>query len=378
VAPSPSSGKYPNVQVVLVIVLIAVVAGLLTTAFVWPSAQAKPGGLTVAVTGDESLVTAFTEQAGGKLADQVTLKQVSDRDAIVSGVESRDYIGGLVLTLNAPEVLMASAAGSVPAAVMTQIASALQTALDSTVFGGVSQAAAQLQQAIKGLQDMITAIMSGQPVATPTPSASPSSGSQGGQTLPTSLPTVKVTDIVPLSDKDPNGVGLATAGMPLTITALLAGVLIGATVTGRVRRAVAVVLAGAGAAAVGAVVLNLWLGVYPGPFLPVFAVLAVSTLGTSGLFVGLHGLIGLPGFGIGALITLLAGLPWAALAVPYQFLPAHLGTVGQWLVPGATGTLMRNVCYFPNASTWQPWLVLSAWAVLGLVLTAMGRKKVTQ
>ncbi|MFS0792493.1 hypothetical protein [Microbacterium sp. 1P10AE] len=41
-------------------------------------------------------------------------------------------------------------------------------------------------------------------------------------------------------------------------------------------------------------------------------------------------------------------------------------------MPGASATLIRDLSYFPAADTTQPWLVLTAWAVVGLVLSAIG------
>ena len=51
-----------------------------------------------------------------------------------------------------------------------------------------------------------------------------------------------------------------------------------------------------------------------------------------------------------------------------EFLPGPFGEIGQLFVPGATGTLLRNVSYFPGAPTLVPWLTLAAWAAAGLLL----------
>ncbi|MCL2735256.1 MAG: hypothetical protein FWD75_01320 [Propionibacteriaceae bacterium] len=368
---SPTRRGNPAARLVGIGLLAAVLIGLLVLAFVGPAARASASGQTVAVTGDADLVATFTQNAGPNLGDAVTLVTVDSRDTIVTGIQDRDYIGGVVLSTTAPEVLTASAAGQVPTQIMSQITAQLQHQMDTQMFAGVSSAATQLQQAVTQLEQAMAQAQAGNH-AGGAPAGQPSQG--GSQTIPTALITVTTTDIVPLSSGDANGVGMATAGIPLSVAALLAGILISLTIKGTGRRLGVL----AGTAILGGLlatlVLDTWLGVYPGNFGLVFCGLTLSLLGTAGLFVGLNSLLGLRGFGLAGAITLLAAVPWAALAVPYQFLPAHLGAIGQWLIPGATGTLARTLGYFPNASTTTPWLILAGWAVITCLLILIGRQ----
>lgn len=332
-----------------IVSLIAVSLSLLVTTFAWPAARGEAAGLSIAVTGDAELVNEFLAGADDGLGNVVDLVEVDGREQAVEGIHTRDHIGALVLQADGPEILTASANGQVPAAFMTEMASQLQTMLAAQIHGGV----------VEGLGGAIQA------------------GADPAQVLaqvPDSLPRVTVTDLVPYSEGDPNGVGVTAAGIPLTVGALLAGIVIAYTVTGRGQRIGAVIGLGAGGGLLLTLVLASWLQVYPGDFGTVWLALGLSLTATSGLFVGLHSALGKAGIGIVAALTLFAAMPWAAFAVPYPFLPAGLGYIGQWLIPGATSTLTRLVSYFPDASAAGPWWVLAIWTLIGLSLTFVRRR----
>lgn len=306
---------------------------LLVLAFVWPSAEAEPDGMSVAVAGPSEAVDGFTQAAGNELGEIVDLVSVGDRPAAVEGIKQRDFIGALVLEQE-PEVLTASANGQVPDAIMAEISSRLQSIVSEQAYAGVAEGMPESE-------------------------------------VPGSLPMVQNTDVAPYSDGDPNGVGMTTAGIPLTVGALLVSVLISFSVVGRWQRVSAVLGFGIGAGFVLALVLGSWLQVYPGVFGTVWLALTLSLTATSALFVGMHSILGKRGLGLSAVLTLFAAMPWAAFAVPYQFLPAALGHIGQWLIPGATTTLTRTVSYFPDASVTMPWWVLTAWVIFGLGLATL-------
>jgi hypothetical protein len=82
--------------------------------------------------------------------------------------------------------------------------------------------------------------------------------------------------------------------------------------------------------------------------------------------------LGNAGVAVGSIVTMLIGNPLASSATPVQFLPEPWGAVGQWLVPGASTTLLRDLSYFPDASTLLPWLILAGWSALGVVLSLVG------
>lgn len=274
---------------------------------------------------------------------------VDDRDEAHQGILTREFIGGIVLTRDVPEVLTASANGQVPAAFMSELSARLQTRLDAQVYSGVM---AGIRGAVEQGIDPTTAL----------------------EQTPKTLPKVTLTDVVPYSAGDPNGVGASIAGIPLTVGALLAGIVIAFTPTGRLQRVSAVLGLGVGGGLLLTLVLSTWLKVYPGSFGALWLALGLSLTATSGLFVGLHSALGRAGLGIAAATTLFAAMPWAAFAIPYAFLPAGLGHIGQWMIPGSTGTLTRVVGYFPDASAAGSWWVLACWAAIGLTLWLISRR----
>lgn len=340
---------------------VACALSLLVLSFVWPGARSEADGLAIAVTGDEQLVTAFLAGAEEGLDEVVDLVEVSDRAVAVSAIADREVIGALVLTQDAPEVLTATANGQVPAAFMTEVAAQLQATLDTQIYGGV----------LGGVHAAFSALTA--PGGPPGDAAGPNPADMLAQ-FPQELPQVTVTDVVPTSEGDPNGVGATTAGIPLTVGALLSGLVIAFTVRGASRRVSAVLGLGVGGGLLLTLVLHTWLEVFPGSFGSLWLALGLSLTATSGLFVGLHSVLGRGGIAIAAALTLFAAMPWAAFAVPSGFLPGGLGALGQGMIPGATATLTRLVGYFPDAGAAGPWWVLSIWAIVGIALACITRR----
>lgn len=74
----------------------------------------------------------------------------------------------------------------------------------------------------------------------------------------------------------------------------------------------------------------------------------------------------------GAVLTMFVGNPLSGATMPWQFLAAPWGAIGQLMVPGASGSLIRSLSYFPEASTAQQWWTLGVWALVGVVLALIG------
>ncbi|WAL39873.1 hypothetical protein BRM1_11545 [Brevibacterium sp. BRM-1] len=93
---------------------------------------------------------------------------------------------------------------------------------------------------------------------------------------------------------------------------------------------------------------------------------------TAAIVNGFVSLIGPAGIALGALLTMFVGNPISSLSQPKEFLAWHWGEIGQYFVPGAAGTLLRDVSYFPDAPLGQAWWTLIAWTLAGLVLIVVG------
>jgi len=322
--PAPHT-RWPRV-VTLAVGVVAVVS-VIVLAFLWPSVTAEPRGLPVAVVGEPGVLAqvgaGLDQQAPGALE----LVPATDRDDAVGLVETRDAYGALVLGPE-PEVLTAAAASPAVAQLLTSLRPTLQTQVD------------------------VAATAQGVP--------------------PEAVPTVAVTDVVPLSSEDPRGSTLAAASFPLVLGGAAGGIAIALAVVGVWRRVVAV---GTYAAVGGLVIAGILhgLGGLHGAYLTDALAVGLTLLGIAGTVVGAAAVLGRPGVVVGAAFFLLVANPISASALPAELLLAPWGAVGQWLPPGASATLLRALSYFPAADTTFAWLVLTGWAALGLLLTAVGR-----
>ena len=305
---------------------VAVVLGLLASlivatvvlAFTWPTKTSTAQDLPVSIAGPGASVTAV--QGALSATGLFDFHTATDRDAALTQIQTRQTYGAIVLGApgTAPEVLTAPAAGSAATQLLTSVATQLE---------------AQSQT------------------------------------------TVTVTPVVSLADSDATGAGLTAASFPLTLGGMLGGVAISLLVVGALRRLAALagfaVLAGLALT----LVLQAWFGFLQGNFLLNASATGLSVLATASLLAGCASLLGTPGIGIGAVLTLFAGNPLSAATAPWQFLPEPWGVIGQYFVPGATNTLIRSLSYFPDAPTVQQWLTLSAWAAAGLVLVLVGHAR---
>jgi hypothetical protein len=186
---------------------------------------------------------------------------------------------------------------------------------------------------------------------------------------------VRTVEVVPLDPDDPRGTGFASGFLPLAITSLLAGIAIFFVTRGRGPRLAGLigyaVLAGLSSAAV----LQYWLGVIPGTYLLNAAAIGLFTLAVAATVSGLAAVIGEAGIGLGALVAFLIGNALSGISAAPQLLPQPWGEVGQWLPVGAGGTLLRSTAYFDGAGGTPAVWILAAYAILGLVLVALGRAR---
>lgn len=315
---------------------LAVVVILL--AFLWPTVTSSVKDLPIAVTGSPAAVAAVTAQLDKSADGALALTTASSRADAVKLIENRTVDGAIVLG-ERPEVLTASANGAAVTQLLGQLAAKLE-------------AQAQ-QQADAAVQRAVAAGKA--PAGTVAPKV-----------------TVAVTDVVPLASTDARGLGLTASSFPLVLGGMIGGVLISILVAGSWRRLTAVVVyAAAGGLAVTGIMQG-WFGILQGGFWANWLAVSLSMLATSAFIVGMNALLGRAGIAVGAVITVLIGNPLSSAAQPLQFVAAPWGEVGQWLVPGASVTLLRDLSYFPAADAAFPWLVLLGWAAVGVVAMLAG------
>ena len=289
-------------------VALAAVVTIVVLAFLWPSVTANVRDIPIAVAGP-SVQTAAIEAALNKQSPGTfAFTTVSDRAAAVKLIEERKDYGAIVLGAP-PEVLTASAANPTIAQLLGEVAPKLQA---------------------------------------------------------------KTTDVVPLASTDPRGSTIGASSFPMVLGGILGGAVIAVVVVGVWRRVLALgVYAIVGSAAITGV-LQGWFGGLLNDYFVNAGAIALVLVGIGGTMLGLAALIGTPGIALGPVLFLLGANPISGAALPVEFYVSPWGAVGQWFPPGAGATLLRDLSYFPKADMALPWLVLTGWAVLGLLLSMLG------
>jgi len=186
-------------------------------------------------------------------------------------------------------------------------------------------------------------------------------------------PQVRVVDVVPVDPDDPRGAGLASAFLPMLLTAIVAAALLWMAVRGRWGRVVGVVTFAVLAGLAEAAILVYGYGALAGSYPAIAAVLALIAAAITGVVTGLAAVFGRIGVALGALVVFVLGNPLSAINSAPELLPQPWGAVGQFLPPGAGGTLLRSVAYFDGAAAATPAWTLAAYALVGLALILLAR-----
>ena len=362
-----TSARKPSLkQALLAAVFAAAIVTVILLAFSWPTVTSDPKDLPIAAVGDQEQIDQITADAPDGMLD---LKKVDTRAEAQQLIREREVYGAFVLG-DDPEILTSTAASPPVAQQLSGIAAQMQQKIDKQAISG-------MQDGMKEMQDALAA--SSQPAGSqPDPGApqqNPGNQTQAPDASAMEAPEVTVTDVVPLNDDDSTGAGLAIAGLPLTIGGIVGGVLTSMLVHSRRMRAVAVVAYGAIGGLALTLVLQTWFGILQGNFgLNVLAA-GLAVAATAALINGFVSLIGPGGIAIGAVLTMFIGNPIASLQTPREFLAGAWGDIGQFFVPGASGTLLRDLSYFPDAPMAMQWWALIGWFALGIVLILVGHLK---
>jgi hypothetical protein len=293
-------------------VLAAALVGFVMFAFIWPAATAVPHGLPVAISGPPRLVSSVERGVARSTNDAVSWRVVGSRAAALRAVRSR-AVDGAVVVGTTTELIRAGGAGPAESVV-----------------------------------DRIGAGL-------------------GARHQP-----VRVTDAAPNSRADPSGSVFTAMAFPLTIGGLVGGIVISLLLVHLHHRVTALALLAAGGAGI---IVSIAHGVFadlPGNWPALWGAVAVSLFATAALVNGLGAVLGKRGVVIAAAITILIANPISATTMPTQYMPGVLGAVGQYFVPGASLTLLRDTAYFPSASRAAVWATLAVWIGGALALAVLG------
>lgn len=124
-------------------------------------------------------------------------------------------------------------------------------------------------------------------------------------------------------------------------------------------------------------ILQFGFGSVDGNYVTTSLSLSLGMAAISLFVLGMESLLGFAGLGIGAVLMMFIANPLSGMATGWQWLPSPWGFIGQLLPPGAAGSLLRADAFFDGRGAGLPILVLTCWAVLGIVLVGLStlRKK---
>src|ERR1700682_1895028 len=180
---------------------------------------------------------------------------------------------------------------------------------------------------------------------------------------------LRTEDLAPPTADDPRGAGLAASALPITLAGLLPAMALVLLLKREVwtRFAASVVFSGPAALTIAAL-LRYVLGSIEANFWGVTAGLTLGVLAAGLSMLGLGSLFGRVGLAVGALLALLLGNPLSGLNSAPELLPRGWGALGQFLPQGANATLLRSTAFFDGAGATTAIVVLTCWAVAGVVV----------
>ncbi len=346
------------IKVISTSLLASLLVAVVILAFTWPTKTMEAKNLPVSIAGPEVTVSQFEQSLKDKGIETFELKQASSREEAEQQIKQRETYGAIIFTEGAaPEVLTAPAANTAATQMLNGVATQLNAQIQQKALAAKTEALTQAVQA-GGEQGAQAAAQLEQMKA---------------QAEQASAMEVKTTVVVPLSEGDSSGSGIAISAFPLVIGGILGGSFSALRVNGTWRRFATATLYAVIGGALTALILNVWFGLIPGDFATLWAAFGATYLATASFIVGVSALSSpLAGLGLGAVVTMFIGNPISGATIPSVFLPGAWGQIGQMLVPGASSTLLRSIAYFPEVATSDQWLVLGSWITFGLLAGVIG------
>ena len=345
-------------KVLLTSLQASLIVAVVILAFTWPTKTMEAKNLPVSIAGPEVTVSQFEQSLKDQGIETFDLKQASSREEAEQQIKQRETYGAIIFTEGAaPEVLTAPAANTAAAQILNGVATQLNAQIQQKALAAKTEALTQAVQA-GGEQGAQAAAQLEQMKV---------------QAEQASAMEAKTTAVVPLSESDSSGTGLAIAAFPLVMGGILGGSFSVLRVNGTWRRFATATLYAVIGGALTALILSTWFGFIPGDFATLWAAFGATYLATAFFIVGVGALSSpLIGLAVGAVITMFIGNPISGATMPSVFLSGAWGQIGQMLVPGASSTLLRSIAYFPEAATSDQWLVLGSWIAFGLLTGVLG------
>jgi hypothetical protein len=194
-----------------------------------------------------------------------------------------------------------------------------------------------------------------------------------GRATPDGVP--RITDVRPLPEDDATGIDIALLLQVLLIGGSIAVVGIGRLLPrfeGDPRRGVLPVTFLAAYAVMFGFALTLISAAFgvgtDASFLDRVLAMALISAGVAGSTAALVALIGSAGSAVAGVLYFILGAQISGAGTAPEFLPPFWSDLGHYLPCGAGTSLLRDVFYFPEASTSDPIAILAAYAGAGLLV----------
>ncbi|HEX6196497.1 MAG TPA: hypothetical protein VFZ37_11320 [Jiangellaceae bacterium] len=315
-----AAGRPPSARLVIGLIAgIATFQALMLLAFAWPATESGPREVPIAVAGPEQVIAQLEQGlANAPGADDGTpafdVTVVADEAAATDAIHDRDVYGALVVSPEGGRLLVASGGGPAVARMLQNAASAA---------------------------------------------------------IPDDVP-LEVRDVVPPTEDDPSGSGLATGVLPLVLTSAAGGLVAGLALRRTGHRLASVAGLAVVAGFVAAALVQPVLGITDGSYWALAGTIALIVGAISAIVAGLGAVFGVAGAGLGMALMVLLGNPLSAAVSAPEMLPQPWGALGQLMPPGAGVTAVRSVGFFDGAAAGTPLLVLGIWLAAGLALVLTG------
>jgi hypothetical protein len=208
--------------------------------------------------------------------------------------------------------------------------------------------------------------------------ASPSVAQLLTQALPAAIAhvlphaTVAIADLAPNPVDDPKGTAIPTALIPLTMTSIAAGAIIGLLSRDRVTRLMGLLGYAVLAGLLATVAVQGLLGGLTGPWFSNELVVTLGAGSIAAVTCGLTTIAKIAGILLTLLVAWFFGFAFSGATTAWQLMPAPWGQIAQYLPVGAANTGLRSVAFFDGARATGPLAVLGTWALVGIVLTVIG------
>lgn len=337
---APNARKIRNLG--LTIALVGALVQLLLGVYYLAMAHApKPHSLPVGIVASAEQRAQLEPQL--EEGDRFEVEAYDDTSSLVAAIKKREAYGGAVLDGPASTLYVASAASP---AVANLLRTSYTAAYDDQVGTKVDSLAA-----------------AGAPV--------------DAATLRALTAPPKVVDVVPLPKDDSNGGSLGLIIQALALGGSIASIALGrlGKLTERslglgIRHAGLLVLYAALSAGVALLAMSLF-GVGEGAAAwSLFGGLALASLAITASVAGVVALVGPAGTLLGGVYFTL-GIIISGTTIAPEMLPDGGRLVGQLLPPGAAATVVRDSLYFPDATTAGAFVVLGAFAGVGLLVVLL-------